>query len=108
MSFDVNVGRARPMINPASKMGNNGGSNGNTGFMSRQKKKKQANSIFDDTGNYNISNPFRCDEFVSGENYVREFDEIENSWAFKMVKNIRNMFNPVQEKPNNNPFASYY
>ena len=106
MSFDVNVGRTRPMINPAAKMANNGGSNGNTGFMGRQGKKKQSNSIFDGAENYNITNPFRCDEFVSEENYLREMKEIENSWTEKIAQFVKKSFNQTEQK-SNNPFASY-
>jgi len=50
MSFDVNVGRAQPVIKAAASMNNDGGSSGNTGYMMRGKKKenqKEAKSLFD-------------------------------------------------------------
>lgn len=50
MSFDVNVGRAQPVIKAAASMNNDGGSGGNTGYMMRGKKKQNQNeqrSLFD-------------------------------------------------------------
>ena len=50
MSFDVNIGRAQPVIKAAANMNNDGGSGGNTGFMMRGRKKqeqKETKSLFD-------------------------------------------------------------
>lgn len=49
MSFDVNIGRAQPVIKPAASMNNDGGSGGNLGYMMRGKKKaqKEHQSLFD-------------------------------------------------------------
>ncbi|MCM1338688.1 MAG: hypothetical protein NC191_03355 [Muribaculaceae bacterium] len=49
MSFDANIGRAQPMIKPATSMNNDGGSSGNTGYMMRgrrQKKDDENQTIF--------------------------------------------------------------
>ena len=86
MSFDVNVGRTRPMISPASRMGNDGGSSGNTGYMSRQKKKKQENSIFDKKIDYYSPNPFRYDQFQSEASYMKELKEVQISWIYKILQ----------------------
>ncbi len=50
MSFDVNIGRAQPVIKAAASMNNDGGSGGNTGYMMRGKKKKEefSRSLFGD------------------------------------------------------------
>lgn len=40
MSFDVNIGRAQPVIKAAANMNNDGGSGGNTGYMMRGRKNK--------------------------------------------------------------------
>ncbi len=51
MSFDVNIGRAEPIIKATANMNNDGGSGGNTGYMMRGKNKNKENqfqSIFDD------------------------------------------------------------
>lgn len=50
MSFDVNIGRAQPVIKAAANMNNDGGSGGNTGYMMRGRKKqeqKDSKSLFD-------------------------------------------------------------
>jgi hypothetical protein len=49
MSFDANIGRAQPIIKPATNMNNDGGSGGNTGYMmqGRRKKDEEKRSLFD-------------------------------------------------------------
>jgi hypothetical protein len=49
MSFDVNIGRAQPIIKAAANMNNDGGSGGNTGYMmqGRRKKEEEHKSLFD-------------------------------------------------------------
>ncbi len=49
MSFDVNIGRAQPIIKPTANMNNDGGSGGNLGYMTRGKRKehKESKSLFD-------------------------------------------------------------
>lgn len=49
MSFDVNIGRAEPVIKAAAGTNNDGGSGGNLGYMmggGRQKKKDEQESVF--------------------------------------------------------------
>lgn len=43
MSFDVNIGRTQPVIKAAANMNNDGGSGGNLGYMTREKKKINKN-----------------------------------------------------------------
>lgn len=86
MSFDVNVGRTRPMISPTSRMGNDGGSSGNTGYMARKNKKKQANSIFDTEMHNFSSNPF-ASEMDSLE--IQGLYETQTSWLYKLLQSLK-------------------
>ena len=49
MSFDVNIGSAKPVIKAAANTNNDGGSGGNLGYMmggGGQKKKENQGSLF--------------------------------------------------------------
>lgn len=49
MSFDVNIGSAKPVIKAAANTNNDGGSGGNLGYMmggNGQKKKEEKGSLF--------------------------------------------------------------
>ena len=49
MSFDVNIGSAKPVIKAAANTNNDGGSGGNLGYMmsgNGQKKKENQGSLF--------------------------------------------------------------
>ena len=87
MSFDVNIGRAEPIIKAAAGMNNDGGSGGNTGYMGggRQKKKDDQGSLFDKnkthTDSFELSSRLpKTNEDVVGNN---------NSWFNKLLKKIK-------------------
>ena len=73
MSFDVNIGRAEPVIKAAVGTNNDGGSSGNTGYMGGggRQKKEEKRSLFEKSGNENdsfvltskkVQNPFEIPE----------------------------------------------
>ena len=78
MSFDVNIGRSEPVIKAAANMNNDGGSSGNTGYMSggRRQKKEEKGSLFS-----NIS----VDSFeLSSKTEFKTIPPQENSWIDKL------------------------
>ena len=82
MSFDMNIGRSQPAIQAATGKKNDGGSNGNTGFMMRGKKKKDEN-IFGSLFEEEKDDLFEFESFrKSTKNEVNE----TGSWLSKLFK----------------------
>ncbi len=83
MSFDANIGRATPIIKAASNMNNDGGSGGNTGYMTRGRKKK------DDNRGSLFSNDNSLDTFEFGSKLKDiEPPTQQNSWVESLIKKI--------------------
>ena len=86
MSFDVNIGRAEPVIKAAASMNNDGGSGGNTGYMGGggRQKREEKRSLFDKSKDK--SDSF---ELTSGLKTVKEFSEqnTTKSWLKKLFFN---------------------
>jgi len=82
MSFDVNIGRAEPVIKAAASMNNDGGSGGNTGYMSGggRQKKEERGSLFD-----NDKNKTDSFELSSGLKIEKEISKTKKSW-FSFLK----------------------
>lgn len=83
MSFDVNIGRAEPVIKATVGTNNDGGSGGNLGYMmggGKQKKKDEQESVF--------------------KKHKKEIDSFEFS-TLKPYKNPDNTSIPSQEKDDN-------
>ena len=85
MSFDVNFSMNKPVIKAAAGMNNDGGSAGNTGYMSQGRKKNQNNngSLFDNDENKN--------DFFSLSSKIPSLDEDMDfndgpSWVQKLAK----------------------
>ena len=84
MGFEVNIGRAQPVIKAAANMNNDGGSGGNTGYMMRGRKKqeqKEGKSLFDSDS--------MVDSFEMVSKLPRkDFEEsmgLKNSWLENFV-----------------------
>ena len=84
MGFDVNIGRAQPVIKAAANMNNDGGSGGNTGYMMRGRKKqeqKEGKRLFDSDS--------MVDSFEMVSKLPRkDFEEsmgLKNSWLENFV-----------------------
>ena len=84
MSFDVNIGRAQPIIKAAANMNNDGGSGRNTGYMMRGRKKqeqKDSKSLFDsDT----MVDSFEMASKLPKKN-LEESMGLKNSWLENFV-----------------------
>ena len=84
MSFDVNIGRAQPVIKAAANMNNDGGSGGNTGYMMRVRKKqeqKDAKSLFDSDS---MVDSFEMASKLPKKN-LEESMGLKNSWLENFV-----------------------
>ena len=84
MSFDANIGRSTPIIKAASNMNNDGGSSGNTGYMSRGKKKK-------DNENFGslFSNDPKTDTFEFGSKLKdMEPEKTNKSWITNLLNKM--------------------
>ena len=84
MSFDVNIGRAQPVIKAAANMNNDGGSGGNTGYMMRGRKKqeqKDAKSLFDSDS---MVDSFEMASKLPKKN-LEESMGLKNSWLENIV-----------------------
>lgn len=83
MSFDVNIGRAQPVIKAAANMNNDGGSSGNAGYMMRGRKKQ------DKENRKNLFNSDGIDSFEMASKLPRkDFEEsmgLKNSWLENFV-----------------------
>lgn len=87
MSFDVNIGRAQPIIKPAANMNNDGGSGGNLGYMMRGKKKNNQNerkSLFDSEPELDS---FEMASKLPNKNY-EEAMGLKNSWIENFISKI--------------------
>lgn len=84
MSFDVNVGRPQPMIKAAANMNNDGGSGGNTGFMSRRRKKdfNPFSSVFDDEKELDT---FQMASKLPNEKEFEEAMGVKPSWIENLL-----------------------
>lgn len=84
MSFDVNIGRAQPVIKAAANMNNDGGSGGNTGYMMRGCKKqeqKDSKSLFDSDS---MVDSFEMASKLPKKN-LEESMGLKNSWLENFV-----------------------
>ena len=84
MSFDVNIGRAQPVIKAAANMNNDGGSGGNTGYMMRGHKKqeqKDSKSLFDSDS---MVDSFEMASKLPKKN-LEESMGLKNSWLENFV-----------------------
>lgn len=84
MSFDVNVGRAQPVIKAAANMNNDGGSGGNTGYMMRERKNKQQKehkSLFDNNSGIDT---FQMASKLPKHDY-EEAMGMKNSWIDNFI-----------------------
>lgn len=84
MSFDVNIGRAQPIIKAAANMNNDGGSGGNTGYMMRSRKKqeqKDSKSLFDSDS---MVDSFEMASKLPKKN-LEESMGLKNSWLENFV-----------------------
>ena len=84
MSFDVNIGRAQPVIKAAANMNNDGGSCGNTGYMMRGRKKqeqKDSKSLFDSDS---MVDSFEMASKLPKKN-LEESMGLKNSWLENFV-----------------------
>lgn len=88
MSFDVNFSSNQPVIKAAAGMNNDGGSGGNTGYMSQGRKKDQdgKGSLFGKENNK--SDSFEISSKIPELNLEIEF-ETENSWIQKLLKKVK-------------------
>ena len=84
MSFDVNIGRSEPVIKPAAGMNNDGGSGGNTGYMTggRRQKKEERKSLFEKNS--------KGDSFELSSGIKFEEDLNEKSWLGNFLKKFGN------------------
>ena len=84
MSFDVNIGRAQPVIKAAANMNNDGWSGGNTGYMMRGRKKqeqKDSKSLFDSDS---MVDSFEMASKLPKKN-LEESMGLKNSWLENFV-----------------------
>lgn len=84
MSFDVNIGRAQPVIKAAASMNNDGGSGGNTGYMMRGRKKqeqKDSKSLF---ASDSMVDSFEMASKLPKKN-LEESMGLKNSWLENFV-----------------------
>ena len=83
MSFDVNFSMNKPVIKAAAGMNNDGGSGGNTGYMSQGRKKNQNNngSLFG-----NDDNKIDSFEFSSHKDFFATEPNEDSSWTQKILK----------------------
>ena len=84
MSFDVNIGSAKPVIKAAANTNNDGGSGGNLGYMmsgSGQKKKENQGSLFSSKpDSFELSSKLPSDDIDIPES---------NSWFNKLLKKLK-------------------
>ncbi len=87
MSFDVNIGRAEPIIKAAAGMNNDGGSGGNLGYMTggggRQKNKDHRGSLFEKE---NLDSFEMSSKLPKSE---KDFLGEESSWINKLLKKLK-------------------
>lgn len=84
MSFDVNIGRAQPVIKAAANMNNDGGSGGNTGYMMRGRKKqehKESKNLFDSDS---MIDSFEMASKLPKKNFEESMG-LKNSWLENFV-----------------------
>jgi len=82
MSFDVNIGSAKPVIKAAANTANDGGSGGNLGYMmgGGQNKKEHQGSLFSSKPDtFELSS-----KLPSGDVEMPE----SNSWFDKLLKKL--------------------
>ncbi len=86
MSFDVNIGRTEPVIKAAASMNNDGGSSGNTGYMSGggRQKREEKGSLFD-----NDKNKTDSFEFSTGIKINKDQETEEKSWFNKLLGKLK-------------------
>lgn len=88
MSFDVNVGRAQPVIKAAANMNNDGGSGGNTGYMMRERKNKQQKeqkSLFDNNSGIDT---FQMASKLPKKDYEDAMG-MKNSWIDNFISKFK-------------------
>jgi len=82
MSFDVNIGSAKPVIKAAANTNNDGGSGGNLGYMmggGQQKKEHQGSLFSSKPDTFELSS-----KLPSGDVEMPE----SNSWFDKLLKKL--------------------
>ena len=83
MSFDVNIGSAKPVIKAAANTNNDGGSGGNLGYMMSgggQNKKEHQGSLFSSKPDtFELSSKLPEDNFELSES---------DSWFNKLLKKL--------------------
>ena len=86
MSFDVNFSMNQPVIKAAAGMNNDGGSGGNTGFMSqgRRKNKDDKGSLF---SNVDKKDSFELSSRIPSLNNESELPS-GNSFMQKLIKKL--------------------
>ena len=84
MSFDVNIGSAKPVIKAAANTNNDGGSGGNLGYMmggGGQKKKENQGSLFSSKpDSFELSSKLPSDDIDMPES---------NSFFNKLLKKLK-------------------
>ena len=88
MSFDVNFSSNQPVIKAAAGMNNDGGSGGNTGYMSqgRKKDKDGKGSLFGKENNK--SDSFEISAKIPDFSFGTE-SVTENSWIQKLLNKVK-------------------
>ena len=83
MSFDVNIGSAKPVIKAAANTNNDGGSGGNLGYMMSgggQKQKENQGSLFSSKPDtFELSSKLPDEDLKMPES---------NSWFNKLLKKL--------------------